>query len=478
MRITSCHERCTAAPSQRQGFRQPWSSPLGLDPCQRLAGKGQSRDTQGVLHLNSVAAVVQKRGVRFTQHMTEPTKSDPEPNLWFQDPYTAFAHTRAQHGPTFAPALNAWVVARHDDVLEVLRRADDFSSANTLPTDADLSPAVRAGLAGSIGGRRVVVNSDGAQHRRYRAPLLAGLTPARVAAIVPILTSHAHALLDGFADAGRLEFVSGFAAPLAAGTIGHLLALDPDDVGRAVHGTSQALVMYFLPVPEEQKTAAARDFASMRSMFDDYARRRRAQPGDDLCTALVTALAPGEGDLTLEERHEIVSNLQNLFIAGFITATPLLGTMVLNLLRHREQWEALCADPELIPAAVEEALRYDTSLQSVRRVTTAPVTLSGVEIPAGATVLVALASANRDPAVNDRPDKFDITRAAPGRQLSFGHGPHACVGAQLFREEAKATLRVLTERLPGLRLAPDEDGTMGHSVIPRDGSLHVLNLVW
>jgi cytochrome P450 len=241
--------------------------------------------------------------------------------------------------------------------------------------------------------------------------------------------------------------------------------------------------MYFLPVGADQKIEAARGFAKMRALFDDYVQRRYTEPRDDLCTALVDALAREDatgGGLTLEQRYEVASNVQNLFIAGFITATPLLGTMLLNLLRHREQWELLCAKPERIPAAVEEALRYDTSLQSVRRVTTAPVTLAGVDIPAGATLLVALASANRDPSVHADADAFDVTRppAKPAKHVSFGHGPHACVGAQLFREEAKATLRVLTERLPGLRLAPEEQGTMGHGVVPRDGSLQALNLVW
>lgn len=418
----------------------------------------------------AASELVQSRRLRLTRSMTE---SD----IWFQDPYTAFAHGRRAEGPLFVPALNAWVVAGHADVLDVLRRADDFSSANTLPMDENLAPAVRAELEHSIGGRRVVVNSDGAEHRRYRAPLLAGLTSAKVEAAVPFVTEQARALVAGFAANGTVEFVSGFAAPLASAVIGHLIGLEPEDIGRAVHGTSQALVMHFFPVGEEQKIAAAKEFAAMRSMFDDYARRRRAEPRDDLATTLVQALAPGDADLTLDQRHEIVSNLQNLFIAGFITATPLLGTMVLNLLRHRDQWESLCAKADLIPGAVEEALRYDTSMQSVRRVTTAPTTLGGVEIPAHATLLVALASANRDPAVHDRADEFDITRS-PGKQLSFGHGPHACVGAQLFREEAKATLHALTERLPGLRLAAAEAGTMGHTVIPRDGQLQVLNLAW
>lgn len=404
-----------------------------------------------------------------------------ESEIWFQDPYAAFAQGRRAAGPTFVPALGAWVVARHDDVLDVLRRADEFSSANTLPRDEMLPPAVRAELADSIGGRPVVVNSDGAAHRRYRAPLLAGLTAARVEQVVPFIEQRAAELVDGFADDHHVEFVSRYTSVLAGETIGRLIGLDAEEVAQAVYGTTQALVMYFFPVGEEHKAIAARKFAEMRAMFDGLVRRRRAEPCDDLCGALVEALARDGGELTLDDRHEVASNVLNLFIAGFITATPLLGTMVLNLLRHREQWEELCAKPGLIPAAVEEATRYDTSMQSVRRITTAPVTVAGVEIPAGATLLVALASANRDGDVHERPDVFDITRpigATATRHVSFGHGPHACVGAQLFREEARTTLRVLTERLPGLRLAPQEEGTMGRSVVPRDGSLQELNLVW
>ena len=405
-----------------------------------------------------------------------------ESDIWFPDPYAAFAQERRSTGPAFVPALGAWVVARHDDVLDVLRRADEFSSANTLPRDEMLPDVVRAELADSIGGRPVVVNSDGAAHRRYRAPLLAGLTPARVERVVPFVEERAAALVDGFAGDGRVEFVGGYTSILAGETIGQLIGLAPDEVAQAVYGTSQALVMYFFPVGDEHKAAAARTFGEMRAMIDEHVRARRAEPREDLCSALIAALAPDGGELTLEQRHEVASNVLNLFIAGFITATPLLGTMVLNLLRHREQWELLCAKPELIPAAVEEAMRYDTSMQSVRRITTAPATLAGVEIPAGATLLVALASANRDPGVHDRADTFDITRpagaGAAAGHLSFGHGPHACVGAQLFREEARATLRVLTERLPNLRLAPQEEGTMGRSAVPRDGSLQELNLVW
>jgi cytochrome P450 len=114
----------------------------------------------------------------------------------------------------------------------------------------------------------------------------------------------------------------------------------------------------------------------------------------------------------------------------------------------------LCGDPGLIPAAIEEAARYDTALQGFRRVTTRPVTLAGTELAAGEEVFVAYGAANRDPAVHDRPEVFDITRE-PVRHLAFGHGVHSCPGAQLAREQLRVTLETFTRRLPGLRLDPD-----------------------
>jgi cytochrome P450 len=161
-----------------------------------------------------------------------------------------------------------------------------------------------------------------------------------------------------------------------------------------------------------------------------------------------------------------VSNLQNLLIAGHLTTTALIGTALLHLLHDRPQWELLCARPELIPAAVEEAARFDTALQGFRRITTRPATIAGTDLPAGAAVFVAFGSANRDEAGGGRPDVFDITRT-PVRHLAFGHGVHGCPGAQLAREQVKITLETLTSRVPGLRLAPGHDSTMLPTMIHR-----------
>ena len=392
-----------------------------------------------------------------------------------RDPYPVYARARRQVGLTYVSQLGAWLVARDADAREVLRRPEDFSSANTITPDIPPTPAVLAELSTGLGGSPTVVTSDGAAHLRYRTPLTRGLSATRVAAVVPFIEERAAALVESFAADGRVELMSRYAKQLPGEVIGRLLGLDPHDVPMAVRGSYRIEELLFRPLPPDEQVRAAGDVVALQHLLDGYARRRRDSSGEDLCSELVRALAPGEAELTLEQRRELVSNLQNLLIAGHLTTTALIGTSVLHLLRHRQQWELLCAHPELVPAAVEEAARYDTAVQGFRRVTTRPVTLAGTDLPAGTAVFVAFGSANRDEASCDRPDSFDITRA-PGRHLAFGHGVHACPGAQLAREQLRITLETLTRRLPGLRLAPDHPVTMLPTLIHR--SPQQLVLTW
>jgi cytochrome P450 len=383
-----------------------------------------------------------------------------------QDPYATYARARRAPGLTFVAELDAWLVSRQADAREVLRRPDDFSSANALVPDVPPSPAVLAELSRGLGGWPTVVTSDGAAHQRYRAPLSRGLSPARVVAAVPFIRERAAALVDSFAGEQQVELVGRYARRLPGEVIGHLLGLAAQDVPIAIEGSHRAEQLLFRPLPADEQLRAARDVVALQHLLDGYARARRAAPGDDLCSELVSALAPGDGELSLDQRREIVSNLQNLLIAGHLTTTALIGTALLHLLHDRRQWELLCERPELIPAAVEEAARFDTAVQGFRRVTTRPVTIAGTDLPAGAAVFVAFGSANRDEAAGERLDVFDITRT-PVRHLAFGHGVHGCPGAQLAREQVKVTLETLTSRVPGLRLAPGGDRTMIPTMIHR-----------
>jgi cytochrome P450 len=407
------------------------------------------------------------------------------------DPYPHYVRARDAQGLTFVPELDAWLVARDADVREVLRRAEDFSSAGALRPDVMPSPAAFAVLGGGFGGRPVVVGADGAQHQELRAPIVKGLSPARVAAVVPYAAERAAALVDAFVNGeqdqgkpGHVELMSAYARRLPGDVIGRIVGLDPVDIPAVVHGGYRAEELLFRPLPEDEQIAVAQDMVATQHILDRYARDRHAEPREDLCTDIVASVThPGDADadtdggaeLTLDQRHEAVSHLQNLLIAGHLTTAALIGTTVLHLLRHPDQWELLCAEPDRIPAAVEEAARYDTALQGFRRVTTRPVTLAGTELPAGATLFVAFGGANRDGGRHPGPDEFDITRT-PVRHLAFGLGAHACPGSQLAREQLRLTLQELTSRLPGLRLAEEHPVTMRPTMIHR--SPETLHLTW
>ncbi|MGR6920690.1 cytochrome P450 [[Actinomadura] parvosata] len=381
----------------------------------------------------------------------------------YRDPYPVYARARAAPGLTFSDELDAWLVARYADVREVLSRPGDFSSQGALRPDVLPGPRAVAELASAPGGAPVVLSTDGAAHARYRKPLTRGLSPARVTAALPFVRATAADLIASFARAGQAEWMAAYARPLPAAVIGHLLGLDPADVPGAVRAGHRAEELLFTPMPEDEQVAAAREVAALRHLLDRHAR---ASPAEDTLA----------GDLAraLTDRNEIVSNTENLLLAGHLTTTALLGTVVHHLLRDRRQWELLCARPGLAPAAVEEAARYEAPVQGFRRTVTRPLTLSGTKLAAGETVFVSFGSAGRDATVFDRPDTFDITRE-PVRHLSFGHGVHGCPGALLAREQITITLELLVRELPGLRLA-GEDVTMAATLIHR--APERLHLAW
>ncbi|MDG4864858.1 cytochrome P450 [Streptomyces sp. T-3] len=386
-----------------------------------------------------------------------------------RDPYPLYARARDAEGLTFVPELDAWLVTRYAEVREVLRRPEDFSSANALRPDVLPAPEAMAVLAEGVRGGPVVVTSDGRVHQELRAPLVRGLSAARVGQTVPFVRERAEALIDGFAERGRAELMADFARPLPGEVIGHMLGLAGDALTVALHGSLRAEQLLFRPLPVAEQVRAARDVVAMQRALAAHAVRPGARAGTDLTAETLRALVPdgrkADGqdtgsestgaELSGERLGQVVSNLQNLLIAGHLTTTALIGTVLHRLLLDREGWELLCTKPELIPAAIEEAARWGTPVQGFRRVTTRPVTLGRTELPAGTALFVAYAAANRDPDLTPDPDTFDPARP-PARHLGFGHGTHGCPGATLAREELRITLDLLTRRLPSLRLAAGE----------------------
>ncbi|MDT0302601.1 cytochrome P450 [Streptomonospora wellingtoniae] len=383
-----------------------------------------------------------------------------------RDPYPHYSRARREPGLTFVPELDAWLVARYADVREALARPDDLSSAGALRPDAVPGPEARAALAEGAGAGGVVLSSDGPAHRRYRAPHTRGLSAARVDAAQDFIRRRAADLVDGLAADGGADLVERLARVLPGEVIGHLTGLDPGDVPAVVRGGYLATDLALRPLDSGDQVAAAEEIARLQRRMDGYVRSRRAEPRDDLITVFVQALAPEAGELTREQSGECVSSLQNMLLAGHLTTSALMASTLLHLLRRREQWEALCEDPGLIPDAVEECARFDSPIQGFRRRAVRETALGGTTLPEGAVLFVSFGAANRDPARFPQPDRLDITRR-PQRHLGFGHGVHACPGARLARAQLTAVLHELTRRLPGARLDPDARISMLPTMIHR-----------
>jgi len=293
-----------------------------------------------------------------------------------------------------------------------------------------------------------MLNSDPPDHTRLRKLVNKAFTGRTVARLRPRVEEITAELLDALAGQERADLLPSFAAPLPITVICELLGVREED--RAdFSGWSRTLLS--APVrPEEMQAAAQNMLAYLTALI----AQKRAEPAEDLLSDLVHASDDGD---SLSE-PELVSMAFLLLVAGHETTVNLIANAVLALLREPEQLARLRAEPELLPGAVEEFLRFDGPIHlATLRFTAEPVEVGGVTIPEGEFVLVSLLGANRDEERFAEPDRLDITRAAGGH-LAFGHGIHYCVGAPLARLEAEIALGGLLARFPDLALdaKPDE----------------------
>ncbi|WP_233273380.1 cytochrome P450 family protein [Streptomyces broussonetiae] len=345
-----------------------------------------------------------------------------------------------------AAPLAGWVVTGHAACRAAL--ADPRLSKD----GATEAYARHEGLPGGGPGGALtthMLNSDPPRHTRLRRLVQQAFTQRRVAELRPRIEAHVTALLDAVDradEAGEVDLIARFALPLPLAVIFELLGADP-----GAHGILQVrghTVGGDGGDGEVSVPTAETMLERLRELVED----KRAHPGDDLLSALLAARADGER-LT---GQEVTSMAFLLVIAGHQTTVNLVANGLYALLTHPGQLAAVRADPALVPGLTEEVLRHESpfALASLRY-TTEPVTIAGTTIPAGEFVQIALAAANRDPAVFADPDRFDVTRDA-SRHLAFGHGIHHCLGAPLARLQAEIAFTHVLRRFPGLRLAGRE----------------------
>jgi cytochrome P450 len=373
-----------------------------------------------------------------------------------EDPYSFYAQARRDEPVFYSPRLDAWVVTRFSDVDAILKDPVGFSSVNSLRPIRNLYPATLAVLATGYPQRPDHVTSDGVDHRRLRAPYARHLTtPGLVKGREAATRKRAGALVGSFVDAGAADLVARYAAPLPVETAGELFGFAPDDIAMAKAGSEAMFSLGSADLTEEQEARAAGTVVAFQHLLAGYARRRRVAPVGDLISDVVAALAPGDEPLTFDQETELVGTFGSTFGASHITTADSIGSALWLLLSHHSQWELLCRRPDLVPYAVEEALRFEAPIPTMFRRVTRPATVAGVSLPEGADVLLAFASANRDEDRYPPAGQFDVTRV-PSRHFAFGAGVHTCVGAALARMQVRIALQTLIEHVPGLRLIPDQ----------------------
>jgi cytochrome P450 len=365
------------------------------------------------------------------------------------DPFDFYARARREAPVFYSPELDFWIVTRYDDVLAVIRDPLTFSNENAQTPYRPRPPEVDAVLSRGLAAGSGLLARQPPDHTRLRAFVNKAFTPRRVAVLEPQIRQVAASMIERMAPKGRGDWVAELAYELPALVIFILLGIPAGDVPRVKTWANSRVVLNFGDLSPDEQVEHAHNVVAYWRYCEELVESRFAEPADDLPSDLVRAYQ--EGDQTIS-KEEIAGLVFSQLTAGHETTTALLSTSFLELLRGRRRWEELCADPSLIPAAVEELLRLCGPVLAIKRKVKRQAEVGGVTIPEDAKVLLMLGSANHDAAVFAHAEELDFARAGGRKHLAFGHGIHFCLGAPLARLEAQVVLQELTARLPEARL--------------------------
>ncbi|HVL59262.1 MAG TPA: cytochrome P450, partial [Burkholderiaceae bacterium] len=360
--------------------------------------------------------------------------------LFREDPHAILRQIR-ESGRVARDVMGVWLVTRHADCSAGLRS----SRLSREPWRIPLYRQMRPFFADSTLERTIenwMLFNDPPKHTRLRRLANSAFRPPVIDAMRERIAAVADELLDAL-PSDEPDLISGFAQPLPVRVICDILGLPPQDFSQT-KAWSDALAIVVEPVTRrELRVAADRAAQQMVEYLRAHIARHRAQAiRDDLLGALIAA-QDEQGAL---DEQELLANLVLLFIAGHETTTNLIGNGVLALLRHPDELARLRANPQLLPTAVEEALRYEGSVNMVSRQTIEPYPVGDVVIPGGGeTIYFLVGAANRDPEAFAQPDRLDVGRS-PNPHLGFGAGIHYCVGAPLARLEGQIALERLLAR--------------------------------
>ncbi|MSO59655.1 MAG: cytochrome P450 [Ilumatobacteraceae bacterium] len=353
---------------------------------------------------------------------------------WYDQPHDVFARLRATEPVARDADTNTYALLMHADIIWAERQPTLFSSANGSRPNGEQQYSM--------------IDTDDPKHGEQRRLVAKGFTPKQMARYEQHVRDVLESLIDAAIKARTFDVVTAIARPLPMTLIGEMLGIAPSDYELLQHWSDQMIQGADGPqnITDEVINAAV----AWYMYFGDLAATRSASPSDDLISVLIGAHNE-DGLLSFDEAQ---GNALLLLVGGNETTRNVISGGLQALLADRTQWDAIVADPALIPSAVEECLRWVTPIVSMSRVTTRDIDIRGVTIPEGYQVLMMYPSANRDETVFTDPMTFDIHRN-PNPHLAFGFGPHFCLGSSLARLEIRVVLEELVKRAPQLRIADD-----------------------
>lgn len=349
------------------------------------------------------------------------------------DPYPHYARLRRESPLYWSEQRHIWILTRFDDVVALTRNTADFSSSR--------------GRDYSGSDDRMLILTDPPQHSQMRHLVSKVFTPRRVAEMEPRIQEITDELLSAALARGAFDLVADLAYPLPTMVIAEILGVPVEDRADFKRWSDDVITAASLP---EQPVGGRSGHLAMTAYFERVIKERRQAPKEDLISGLVAA---SDAETTGLSAREVVNFCNLLLIAGNETTTNLLSNAMAALQANPAECAKVRTQPSLVPALVEEALRFDGPVQYIARMTTREVEVLGQTIERGTWVFLYLASADRDEARFPDPDRFWIERP-DNDHIAFGLGPHFCLGAPLARLEAQVALRTLFQRLPGLAADP------------------------
>ncbi|ADP83357.1 cytochrome P450 [Pseudofrankia inefficax] len=420
---------------------------------------------------NGPAAAEAENGPEASEAKTGPVANDLESLDFFlgrdlvDDPYPYFDELRSKCPVYREPHHNVLMVTGYDEGVQVLQDVENFSSVTSVTGPFPGFPVPVEGrddVAELIAQHRdslpfsdQLPTMDPPTHTDHRALLMKMITPKRLKENEEWMGGITDQLLDTLLERGKGEFVGEFAGPLALLVIADLLGVPPEDHPEFIKQLNRSNVGGGIG-SSSGESLAHNPLEFLYGKFAGYIEDRRKEPRGDVLTGLAQATFP---DGTTPEVIDVCRVAANLFSAGQETTVRLVSTAAKLIAEDPELQATLRANPEKVPNFLEEVLRTESPIKGDFRMSKCPVSVGGVDVPAGATLMIVNGAANRDPRHFDDPATFDISRANARHHIAFGRGIHTCPGAPLARAEARVAIQRLLERTSDIRLDPGLHGS-------------------